>query len=435
MKYLLDAFYLLGALAYSPVMLYKVLRYKRYRSGWAHRAGRLTRRDPSKPCIWLHAVSVGEVNAARTILSELEKQSPGHEIVVSVTTDTGYARAESLYADKWEVFYYPLDLSVFVGRAFARIRPALCILMELEVWPNFLDTAHRAHIPIVVVNGRISDKSFRSYQKFRPLLAGTFGKITRALVQTQEYAERFTCLGCPADRVLVTGSLKYDTAQMTGTGKDVEVLAQRLNLRAQRLWVAGGTGNQEEEQAVLWVYQQLRRQAAFTDLRVALVPRKPERFDHVAQWIQQAGFSVERYSHFKDTNKQMQDPSAVILGDTMGDLRKFYSLAVIVFVGRSLVPLGGSDMMEAVALGKPTLFGTHTFNFKQTVDALLEGKGAIQVKDKYELLTEMSRCLAEPDRMATMAINGQNVIRAHQGATKRCVKAIVSLLPERSSEQ
>jgi len=159
MRFVLDLLYLLAAAAYSPVVIYRVFRHNRYRAGWAERFGGITRRSPAKKCIWLHAVSVGEVNAAKTVIQELEKRFPDFEIVVSTTTDTGFARASSLLGDDHHVFYFPFDFSWVMRRAFSNIRPAVCLLMELEVWPNFVATAHRANVPVVVVNGRISDKT------------------------------------------------------------------------------------------------------------------------------------------------------------------------------------------------------------------------------------------------------------------------------------
>jgi 3-deoxy-D-manno-octulosonic-acid transferase len=428
MRFIIDFIYVLAAAAYSPVVLYRMIRHGRYRQGWGQRFGRLERAGPQKKCIWLHAVSVGEVNAAQTLLAEMEKQFPDFEIVVSATTDTGFARARKLFAPRLKVFYFPFDLSWVTRRAFERIRPSLCLLMELEVWPNFLFTAHARHIPVVVVNGRISDRSFSRYQQIKGITRTFFGKLTLVLAQTEQYAERFRTLGCPADRVLVTNSLKYDTAQVADRVPGADTLAEQLHLGDAKLWVAGGTGD-EEEKIVLEVYRALRHDREGADLRLAVVPRKPERFEEVAQLIEQMGFPLVRYSRMKDgATRASVDDRAVILGDTMGDLRKFYSLATVIFVGRSLVPMGGSDMMEAAALGKCTLFGPHAFNFRQTVDALLAGQGAIQVVDQDDLLKTMRQCLSQPDYAGRIAVSGQAVIRQNQGATARTMDVLRKLL-------
>lgn len=428
MRILIDFLYLLTAIGISPIVLYRMARYKRYRAGWANRFGKITRKDPQKKCVWIHAVSVGEVNATKTIVKELQNRFSGFEIVISTTTDTGFARASALYGNDLAVFYFPLDLSWTVQRAFRNINPAICLLIEQEVWPNFVDTADKLNIPVVVVNGRISDKGFSRYAKIKPIAKKIYRKVSLVLAQTDEYAERFRQIGCAEEKVLVTGSLKYDTAQVADKVAGADELAAQLNIKGQRLWVAGGTGN-DEEKILLDVYQGLRQDGRFGDLRFVVVPRKPERFEEVAQLIKQAGLPIVRYSRIKDgTPLPEQDEQAVILGDTMGDLRKFYSIASIIFVGRSLVPMGGSDMMEAAALGKCTLFGPYTFNFKQTVGALLQGQGAIQVKDKDGLLETMQKCLTDPDFAHSIAQNGQKVIRQNQGATQKTIDQIAKLL-------
>jgi 3-deoxy-D-manno-octulosonic-acid transferase len=403
-------------------------RYKRYRVGWANRFGKIARKDPQKKCIWIHAVSVGEVNATKTIVRELQNIFADFEIVISTTTDTGFARASALYANDLAVFYFPLDLSWIMQRVFRNINPAICLLIEQEVWPNFVHLADHLNVPVVVVNGRISDKGFTRYRKIKPIAKKIYSKVNLVLAQTDEYAQRFKEIGCSEKNVLVTGSLKYDTAQVTDKVDGADELAAQLDIKGQRLWVAGGTGN-DEEKILLDVYQILKQDDEFRDLRFAVVPRKPERFEEVAQLIKQADLSLVRYSRIKDgTPLPQQDEQAVILGDTMGDLRKFYSIASIIFVGRSLVPMGGSDMMEAAALGKCTLFGPHTFNFKQTVGALLQGEGAIQVKGKDDLLQTMQKCLSDPNFAQKIAQNGQKVIRQNQGATQKTIDQIAKFL-------
>jgi 3-deoxy-D-manno-octulosonic-acid transferase len=289
--------------------------------------------------------------------------------------------------------------------------------MELEVWPNFVSTARRLNVPVVVVNGRITQRSVRRYGKIKPIAKTIFRKVSLVLAQTAEYAERFRQIGCTDETIVVTGSLKYDTAQITDKVEGADALAAQLNIQpGDRLWVAGGTGNNEEK-ILLDVYKELKQQDQFAELRLAIVPRKPERFDEVAQLIAEAGFDLVRYSSIKDASAKLNEKPSVILGDTMGDLRKFYSLATVVFVGRSLVPMGGSDMIEVAALGKPTIFGPHAFNFQQTVDDLLKDEGAILVKDQNELLHNLQKCLTEPEFARTTAQNGRDVIRKNQGAS------------------
>jgi 3-deoxy-D-manno-octulosonic-acid transferase len=468
MRFVVDLLYLLTGAAISPMVLYRIIRYKRYRTGWAQRFGKIRRKNPEKKCIWLHAVSVGEVNAAKTLIEEFQAKFPNFEIVISTITDTGFAQANALFGRNLRVFYFPLDISWIMRRAFKNIRPTICLLMELEVWPNFVQIAKQLNIPVIVINGRISDKSFSRYKKIRPIAKTIFRKVGLVLAQTYEYARRFKELGCPDEKVIITGSLKYDTAQITDKVEGADELAQQLNIpchcepeqregaaiskpadkiasvaslprndiiESGKLWVVGGTGD-GEEQIILDVYSRLIKKKEFANLRLAIVPRKPERFNEVAQLIKETGFLLIRYSQIKKLAPETTEKSSivnhqssiVILGDTMGDLRKFYSLATIIFVGRSLVPMGGSDMMEAAALGKCTIFGPHAFNFQQTVDALLADNGAIMVKDKEELLATMQRCLLEPAYADKIALNGREVIKRNQGATKRTIEQITGFL-------
>jgi 3-deoxy-D-manno-octulosonic-acid transferase len=445
MTVLIDIAYLIALIAISPVAIYKMLRHGRYRAGWANRFGKISRKRPDKKCIWIHAVSVGEVNATTILIRELESKFPDYEIVLSTTTDTGFARANALFGSRLSVFYFPMDFSLTMKRAFARINPAMCLLIELEVWPNLVRIAKQSGIPVIVVNGRLSERSLRRYNLIKGVTRKIFGDLTLALTQSEEYAERFRKLGMPAERVIVTGSVKYDTAQVTDKVDGADVLAAQLGLKNERLWVAGATGN-DEEQIILDVYKRLIEQKQFSDLRLAIVPRKPERFDEVANLIEQTGFGLIRYSEIKKKaiehllatentesteNKIINHKSSiinVILGDTMGDLRKFYSLAAVIFVGRSLVPMGGSDMMEAAALGKCTIFGPHAFNFKQAVDDLLKANGAILVKDANELFNAMKKCLTDADYASRIAQNGQQIIKKNQGATARTIINISKML-------
>ena len=425
MRYVLDLLYLFAGLAYSPVIIYRAIRHGRYRTGWAERFGRISKRNSEKKCIWIHAVSVGEVNAAKTIIKELKAKFGDFEIVISTTTDTGFARAASLFSKDHQVFYFPFDFSWAMHRAFGNIRPAICLLMELEVWPNFVRLAKQLDIPIVVVNGRISDRSFPKYKRVKLLVKHIFRKVNLVLAQTDEYAQRFREIG--AGNVIVTSSLKYDTAQITDKVQGTDALAAQLNISNERIWIAGGTGP-GEEQIILDVFSGLKQSGQFKDLRLVIVPRKPERFDEVAEIITSASFDYLRYSSIKNTDVRCKEKPPVILGDTMGDLRKFYCLANVIFVGRSLVPIGGSDMIEAAALGKYTIFGPHTFNFRQTVEVLLAGNGAIVVNNGAELLKAIQKCFLEPDYAHEIAQNGQDVIKKNQGATARSIEQIGKLL-------
>lgn len=431
MKYIIDLAYLLAIAAYSPKIIYRMLRQGRYRRGRAQKLGNIDRKNPGASSIWIHAVSVGEVNATRTLTAELEKRLPGRDILISTTTDTGYDRAVKLYGGKYDVFFFPFDFSCVMKKAFDRLTPQVCLLMELEVWPNFAAEAKKRGIPVIVVNGRLSERSFPRYKLAGPVTKWMFDKVTLFMVQSGQYADRFVALGCDPKKIIITSSLKYDTARITDNVPGSDRLAQQVHIRpGDLIWTAGGTGPGEEK-IVLDVYKKLRELPALSGLRVVIVPRKPERFEEVAQLIESYGFTCTRYSELKNTETQAPEKTPVILGDTMGDLTKFYCLASVVFVGRSLVPMGGSDMMEPAALKKCTIFGPHTFNFTQTVEALLKDVGAIQVSDQQELFDVTAKCLTSPDFARSIADKGRQVIFHNQGATQHSVNEIIKILDQR----
>jgi len=429
--WLLDIVYVVLMVVLSPLVLYRMVFQGRYRCGWKERFGFVPRRYSDQSCIWIHGVSMGEINAIGTLISELKKVLPQYEIVISSTTDTGMARAKKLYGQDHRVFFFPWDFSCVIKSVFTRVHPQLCIMMELEVWHNFVTIAARRRIPVVVANGRISSgKGFPRYRRIAPLVRALFGRLALVLAQDEEYAQRFRFLGAPTERVQVVGSLKYDTAEVSDKVTGADVLAEQLRLAGgQLVWVAGSTGPGEEEM-VLDGYEQLRQVPALEGLRLVVVPRKPERFDQVARLIESRRYRLVRYSRVKTGEYEISDADdgAVILGDTMGDLRKFYSLASVVFVGRSLVPMGGSDMMEAAGLARAVVVGPFTENFSETMKLLLVSK-AIEVADDGEQLTEITRRLLE-DKEATAAMGqrARQVIIDNKGATRRSVEAIVELL-------
>lgn len=435
MGLLLDIAYAAGLTALSPVWLYRMARHGRYREDIGQRFGAAPVRHGLQPAIWVHGVSLGEVNAARTLVEELHSQLPDYRVVISTTTETGMARARKLYEPDHVVFRWPLDFSLAVRRALDRVRPALVVLMEGEVWPNFLAACNRRRVPVVVVNGRMSaDKGYPGYRKLGPLAARLFHRLTAIGVQDESYAERFRSLGADAERIHVTGMMKFDTAGVADHVEGQEALAAALGLDDESpLIVAGGTGPGEEE-LLLDVLVRLgeRHPAA----RMALVPRKPERFDEVARLIAARGYEPVRRSERPDDDGGATSPRAgtrkpggshaVILGDTMGELRKFYALADCVFVGRSLVPMGGSDMIEAAALGKPTCFGPHTFNFPQADG--LAAHGCARVADAGALAETLSAWLGDPRTAAEAGRAAREYVRSRQGATRRNVEMICDVL-------
>jgi len=429
MIYILDCTYLLAAIALAPMVLYRMITQKRYRIGWSQRFGYVNRLHPEKKCIWIHAVSLGEVNASKSLIDQMKNQLPQYEIIISTTTDTGYDRATKLFADEHYVFYFPFDFSAIRKHTFKKLNPSICILMELEVWPNFVHIAKKNDIPVVIVNGRITERSAARYARIKTIAKKIFSNLTLILAQTKEYAQRFKNIGVPDNRIVIIPSLKYDTAQVADKVDSADQLEQKLNLAENTILVAGGTGT-DEEILLIDTYKKLLEKIDMPLLRFVIVPRKPERFDEVANLIKSKGFNIIRYSQIKQNliATPTHNNNTIILGDTMGDLRKFYSIADLVYIGRSLVPMGGSDMIEAAALKKCCIFGTHTFNFAQSVQLLLDNNAAIQVQNTDQLLDAFQKCLTQTEYTRQMAENAQKNIIDNQGATQKTVEQIKNLL-------
>jgi len=427
-----DILYVLGLAAASPFLLVRMLRHKRYRTGKSQRLfGRVPIRYGRQPIIWVHGVSLGEVNAARGLVDELHAQLPDYQVVISASTDTGITQARKLFEPRHWVFQWPMDFSLTVRRALKRLRPDLVVLMEGELWPNFLAACKRRDIPVAVVNARVSDnKGYPRYRKLGRFARPLFRPLSAVGAQTQTYADRFAELGTPAENVHVTGMMKFDSAHVADSIDGQAELAAAMGLSTdETLIVAGGTGP-GEEQMLLNIWPELA--AAHPTARLAIVPRKPERFEEVARLIEAANHPILRRTLRPDGCTDPADAKAVILGDTMGELRKFYALAAAVFVGRSLVPMGGSDMIEAAAMGKPTAFGPHTFNFPQAED--LAANGCARVSDEQALAGQLSAWLSDPAAAAQAGRAGQDCVRSHQGATRRNVEMICGLLGRQPAE-
>ena len=427
MGILLDVVYAAALLVLSPWWLYRMIRHGRYRDGIAERFGAAPIRYGLQPVIWLHGVSLGEVNALASVVRELHKQLPDYRLVISTSTDTGMAGARRLFAPAHTVFRWPLDFSLVVRRALNRVRPGLVVLMEGDVWPNFLAACNRRKIPVVVVNGRMSpDKGYPGYRKLGPLAGRLFNRLTAIGVQNEAYAECFRKLGAQSEKVRVTGMMKFDTVEVADKLPGQDELACALGIDgADRLIVAGGTGPGEEKM-LLEVFARLQAGGKHPAARLAIVPRKPERFNEVARLIEGSGSPLIRRSAEPDGSAAGGPKNAIILGDTMGELRKFYALASCVFVGRSLVPMGGSDMIEAAALGKPTAFGPHTFNFPQADD--LAENGCARVASSDELADRLDQWLTDPAAADRAGRDAQQHVLGCQGATRRNVEMICEVL-------
>lgn len=428
---LLDAFYVCLLVAISPWLVYQAARKQKYRAGLGQKLlGLVPRRLGNRRCIWLHAVSVGEVNLLASLLAEIDRQSPDLECVISTTTRTGYEVAQQKYGDRL-VFYCPSDLSWAVNRAMRRIRPDLLVLAELELWPNLIWSARAHGARVAVINGRLSDRSFRGYRRFRRLVGWLLSGVDVVAAQNEQYAERFRALGASAANVQVTGSMKFDGAGFDRDNPATRQLAALAGIAAgDVVFLAGSTGAPEEE-IVLSVYQQLA--ADYPALRLIVVPRHPERFDEVARLMRLSGVRFVRRSQLETAGVTADRAARVLLVDTVGELAAWWGTADIAFVGGSLNGRGGQNMIEPAAFGAALCFGPNTRNFRDIVALLLAGEGARVVRDADELSRFVRQCLADPEERARLGMVARELVRQQQGATQRTAGLILDLLSGDSS--
>ncbi len=426
MRYVLNGLYLLTLLLLSPWLLYKAFSTGKHRRGfWEKISGRARLRTSNAPCAWFHGVSVGEIHLLKHVAAEFRKRHPDWDCVISTTTDTGYDEACKRFPDLG-IFFWPFDFTWAVSRALWRVRPTLVVLAEGELWPNFLTAAHWHGVPVAVINGRMSPRSARRYQRVRWLVQGLFRKLALCAAQTEEYAAAFRALG--ARHVRATGSVKYDGACADRGNPQTRSLRELLRVDTDDLvWIAGSTQAPEEE-VVLKIYAAARKKHA--NLRLVLVPRQKERFDAVAGLLDRSGFAFTRRSRLpQEGSAQTGDRSNIILMDTIGELGALWGLADLAFVGGSLDgKRGGQNMIEPAAYGAAVVFGPHVWNFKDTVGRLLENEAAVQVRDAAELEQETMRLLADSEARAGLGLAARRFVLSQQGATERTLAGLDQLL-------
>ena len=431
----LDILYVLSLLVASPLLIYKAITSGKYRAGLRERFfGSVMHRSSNCPCIWFHAVSVGEVLLLRQIVGEMARRWPEADIVISTTTNTGMEVARRSFADR-QVFYFPLDFSWAVSHAIKRIRPDLVVLAELELWPNFIHAAHRFGARIAIINGRMSPRSHRGYRRVLVLMRWLLNRIDLFAVQSSEYARWFVEIGAAPERVQVTGSVKYDGAETDRDNPATSRLRTLLGLHGDAVvWVTGSTSEPEEEM-VLRAYEQILPD--HPTLRLVIVPRHKERFDEVARLVCSHGLPLIRRSsvdehHSVDgstfSSRSGLSPQPVILIDTLGELSAVWGLADIAFVGGSFAPRGGQNMIEPAGYGAAVLFGPGVWNFQDTVDRLLARDAAVQVTRPEQLSLNIADLLNDGARRQQLGAAAREFVLSQQGATLRTVDRLESLL-------
>ena len=425
MVYLLyDLILYVSALFLVPYYLYRGVRYGKTRRGIRERLGAYSQDLllllEGRQVIWVHAVSVGETRAAIPLLKALRERYPDALLILSNVTETGRAIA----ADVSEIdayIFFPFDLSWIVRKALKIIRPSIIILVETEIWPNFVLEARRQNIPLVLVNGRISDRSFPRYRMAGRLLEPVLDSISDYCMQSEQDSRRIRHLGAAEGRVRVTGNLKFDMQPPSIDDTNLESLKSELKLSTNAcVWVAGSTHDGEETQLVD-VYQKLRK--VCPDLLLVLVPRHPERCRQVYDELTKAGLIVTLRSTLATMNRTLQ-PGEVMVVDTLGEMLKLYALSNLVFVGGSLVPVGGHNVLEASLMKKPVLFGPYMQNFKEIARLLRAAHGGLQVKDSSDLYRQMKLLLENPSEAERIGDNGRYLLQENQGATEKTLTVI-----------
>jgi len=376
-----------------------------YRQHIAERFGYYTVRA-QRPLVWLHSVSVGETRAAEPLITALRRRWPDHDILLTHMTPTGRQTGEQVFGATVLRCYLPYDLPGAVSRFLAHFQPQLGILLETEIWPNLIHACRERSIPLFLVNARMSERSARGYARFAAFTAQTLAEIAGIAAQTLADAERLHALG--ASQVTVSGNLKFDRSPRAEERKLGTQFRKRFGER--KVFLAASTREGEEEQ-VLDVLQT----SSGGDMLMVIVPRHPQRFDAVARLLEQHGIAYQRRSD----EQSLQPLTRFWLGDSLGEMYAYFAACDVAFVGGSLVALGGQNLLEACALGKPVLIGPHTFNFTEATQLALDAGAALRVQNPEDLARTVNTLLHDPGRREAMGQAGLELMRQHQGAAER----------------
>lgn len=419
------ALYTLALYAFTPLMLLRLAWRGRANRGywarWGERLGFVPSPAYSDPPIWIHAVSVGEVLAAIPLVHALRERYPAVPLALTTTTPTGSERVRAHLAGEVYHCYLPYDLPGATRRFLDRVRPCLGVIMETELWPNLLYAAQTRRIPLILANARLSPASFRGYQRLRGLVRETLSRLSAIAAQSEADAQRFAALGAKPDQLCVMGSVKFELRMPANL--DIEASALRGRWGNQRpVWIAASTHAGEDEQ-VLAAFAEVRR--ALPQALLILVPRHPERFERVAALCERAGYRVARRSRPETLTAE----SDLLLGDTMGELMLFYAAADVAFVGGSLVPTGGHNVLEPAALARPVLCGPQVFNFREIVADLATAGGVMAVENADELAAAVVTLLRDAAKAHAMGMAGRAMVEQQRGALERLLARIAALLP------
>lgn len=413
----------------SPYFVYQALRYKKYIGSLRQRLGFLpiSFNVDGDASIWIHAVSVGEALTARALAADLRARYPRLRLFLSTTTIAGQQVAKKNLQDIDAVFYFPFDWAFIVRRTLKLVKPRLFIMMETEIWPNLLRECRSRGIRTILINGRISQRSYPRYRFIRPFFRRVLTDVDRFCMQSEESARRLAALGADPARITVTGSLKFDSLQLPGAtshGKPRDRVLRFFRLAPNRTVIVAGSTLKGEETAVLRAFARVK--AALPSALAILAPRQPERFGEVERLARDAGFVTIRRTELPIDAEPRAD---VVVLDTIGELAQLYQLGTAVFVGGSLADHGGHNILEPAAYGKPIVFGPYMQNFKEIAAAFVSNAAAVQVQSERELEDALLGLVTDPVRRARLGAAARALVEANRGAKDKTLAVIADLLP------
>ncbi len=421
MSILFNLIYLSVMAIFSPWLLWRMVVQNKNRRGWSAKFfGQVPRRSSNAKCLWFHAVSVGEVNLLKPVIARIRQQRPDIEIAVSATTETGRQLASEVFPDDI-TFFCPADFSWAIKRTLRRLRPCQLILAELELWPNLIRVTSARSIPVCVINGRLSEKSARGYRKFGFLFRPIFEQIRWIGAQSSDYAQRFVDNGCAAQKVTVTGSVKFDGVQTDRNNTAtvaLKAIAARFSITESDFVFIGGSTQLEEDLLLADAYSVLSK--THPKLRLILVPRHPKRVSQLCNELVNRDIAFVRRS----SQRAKPDPGATLIVDVIGELSAWWGVADAGFVGGSMGSRGGQSMIEPAGFGVPVCFGPNTSNFKSTVSPLIENEAAEVVHNGHQIETFIKWAIEMPHLAQAMGARAQHVVAQNVGAADRTVQGI-----------
>jgi len=411
----------LALIPYAGLIVFRSVVNRAYRENLGQRFG--FGYPEIAASVWVHAVSVGEVQAALPLIKALKERYPAKRLLVTTVTPTGAARVKAAFGDGVEHSYIPFEFPYAIKRFFASVNPAAALIMETEIWPNLYRACDDRDIPLILVSARISPRSVPNYKRLLPLIRKTLSYGIIIAAQSQSDADRFLALGAAPERTTVMGNIKFDVELPEGT-REAGIRLRKETIGDRPVWIAASTHRGEERQ-VLDAHRALLERHA--DLLLILVPRHPERFADIRQLVEKRGFDVISRSEGRACAASTQ----VLLGDTMGEMPLFFAASDVAFIAGSLMPIGGHNLLEPAAQGLPIITGPHNFNAQEIADLFVELRACRLVKDWQELATSVGELLGRPDRRAELGNNALALLQQNRGALARLLVLLDPLLDER----